>query len=214
MKKALALGLFAFLCSWFVFAEPNLSGKWKFNEKQSDDPHEKFQQAMRDNHHSGGGFEGGHGMPSGGFGGGRGSGDFRGRQGDNGEHQHMFEAPVELTISNNASVFRTIDNTGTDRSLYTDGRKNEIEMEGGRKLIATAHWEEDQLVVETQGQKGGTIRQTYELSPDSKQLFVKLRIPTPFSDEPIQIIRVYDAVPLEPSPQSTPATPPGPSGNH
>lgn len=206
MKKILTLAVFAFLCSWFAFAEPNLSGKWKLNEKQSDDPHEKFQQAMRNNHHGGGGgFEGGHGMPSGGFGGREGG--FGGHRGDTEERTHMFEAPLELTISYNAPVFRTIDNTGSDRSLYTDGRKNETEMSNGKKLISTAHWEEDLLVVETQGPNGGTIRQTYELSPDAKQLFVKLRIPTPFSDDAVQISRVYDIEPPESSPQTNQSNP-------
>lgn len=182
------------LLSSFALAEPNFSGKWKFNEKQSDDPHKKFAEAMRQNRSGGGGgFEGHHGM-HGGVGSDPGAGNWHDR-GSRGERSGMFEAPVELTISYNAPVFRTIDNSGVDRSLYTDGRKNEVELPDGRKVVSTAHWEEDSLVVESEGPNGGTMTQTYELSADGKQLFVKLRIPTPFGDQAVQIIRVYDAIP-------------------
>ena len=189
----------------FGFAQSSLSGHWKLDEKESDNPREKFAEAMR---HEDRGPGGGPGRPPGEGGGGFGGrpGGFGNRPGsdeDRSNRMKMMEAPLELTIADQDPEFRIIDNSGVDTTFYTDGRKTEKELEKGRKVVSTAHRDEDSVVVETQAPNGGKITRTYELSPDAQHLFVKLRIPMPMEDQTVTIISVYNKVP-EPATQTHP----------
>src|ERR1041385_6221670 len=165
MMKILGM-IFVFLlaASLAFSADPSsLAGKWKFNEKESDNPREKFDSGYGGHHeHSAGGGWGGGGGHYGG-------GDHQGRSG-------MFQAPAMITISYKAPEFKITDDKGTDRLYYTDGRKSEIEVREGRKMSFTSKWEDDSLIVQSDAFNGNGMSQTYSLSPDKKKLYVKLRM--------------------------------------
>jgi hypothetical protein len=105
--------------------------------------------------------------------------------------------PDQLTIEYNKPEMKVSGENGWERTLFTDGRKSEHEINtprGKGNLITTATWEGDQLKVENQGPGGGKSLTTYELAPDGKQLFVQIRMQPMFSDEPITIRYVYDKI--------------------
>jgi hypothetical protein len=181
------------LISSFVFAEPNLSGTWKFNAAESDNPRSKF-----DGMHQGGQTQPGQGQ---GYGRWHGSSQGGYSQGeshkDHGGHG-PFEPPQSLTITYAAPELKITDDKGKERILYTDGRKSEREIDSPRRgkvtITSTASWSDDQLVEESQMPDGGNMTVTYELAPDGKQLFIKSKMKTIYRDEPIEIRRVYDRV--------------------
>ena len=194
MQKRNWIFFVLFLISSFVFAEPNLSGTWKFNATQSDNPRSKYQ-----------GMHQGEQPPSGqGSSSGQGSGRWHGgsSQGnsdrEHGGHGGTFEPPQSLTITYTPPELKITDDKGKERTLYTDGRKSEREIDSPRRgkvtITSTASWSDDQLVEESQMPDGGTMTVTYELAPDGKQLFVKSKMKTIYRDEPIEIRRVYDRV--------------------
>lgn len=193
----------------FAFAQAGLSGRWKLDEKKSDNPREKIAEAMRTSNPASGPGGGGPGGPHGdwgGFGGPHGGfSNHPDADNDQGDLKKMMEAPLELTISDKDPEFRIIDNSGVDRTFYTDGRKTETEMEKGRKVASTARRDEGSVVVETQGPNGSKITRSYELSKDKQQLFVKLRAPMPMNDDDqtVTIISVYNKI-LEPATQTSP----------
>jgi len=84
------------------------------------------------------------------------------------------------------------DDNGRIRMLYTDGRKVEQETPSGEVATVKTRWEGKQIVTERETGQGGKLRETYELSPDGKQLIVTLRLDNPRFSEPLTIRRVYD----------------------
>jgi len=175
-------------------AEPNLSGKWTLNKKESDDPRKKFEEShgsssSGEHHHGGwGGQHSGGGMGQGHGGGGYGGGG----------HDHggdRMKALEELTVDFKAPEFKVTDKDGTVRTYYTDGRETEIDESRGRLRKATAKFENDQIVVTSATQDGSDSTETYYLSPDSNRLYVKVRMKSPMMDEPITFVRVYDRNP-------------------
>lgn len=172
----------------FLFAaEPTiLNGKWKLNEKESDNMRDKFQQAMKEQEGEGAG-EGGHhhrqmGAP--GFG--------QGHREMHGEASNVFQPPDSMTITYQAPELKITDSTGKERKYFTDGRKTEEEVRS-RKMTFTSRWEDDSLIVESQGPDGGKISQTYYLSPEGNKLYIKLRMQPMMLDRSITVVRVYDA---------------------
>jgi len=159
-----------------------LAGQWKLNQKESDNPREKFQQAaaqkgdQKEEHRKSGGA----------YGESKGQGRMRGKA------ENLFDAPDSLSIEINNPEVKITDSKGNTRVLYTDGRKSEKVVDKERTLTFFAKWEEDALVVTAQGPDGGNLTESYYLSPDGKQLYVKLEMRPVFMDHPITIIRVYD----------------------
>jgi hypothetical protein len=205
--KVIAYSLFVLLALGlaidFCVADANFTGKWKYNEKQSDNPRDKFQKARQDGGGSGGGWSGGH---HGGFGGpSQGMGQGYGHRGDSDRRSGSYGPPQEMTIAYTDSELKITDENGKVVTLYTDGRKAERETPDGRKVPYTSHWEDESLIVESQRSDGTKVTETYELAPDRKQLYVKLRMPLMMTDETVTILRVYDAEPAEAASQSAPA---------
>jgi hypothetical protein len=185
---------FLLLSSMLLFSlfasseEPgSIAGKWKLNEKESDDAREKIQNAMKDKMKSGGhgGLFGG--MRDHGLGGNRGS--------MSGMKEHM-EAPELMTITFDDPAIRITDEDAKEQIFYVDGRKSEKVIDD-RTVSYTSKWEDDSLIVEFEFQNGGKFMQTYYLSTSGKQLYVKLRMKPVMLDEAITIVRVYDFVPAE-----------------
>jgi hypothetical protein len=199
MKQLLSVIIFALVLAFplLVKAEVNFAGTWKKNVDQSDDPQKKFEKMMEERKSSDSHQHNyPHGDPR--MGGGQRMG-----AGEQGEHHDsegpggFIRFPDQLTIEYNKPELKLNGDKGWQRTFYTDGRKSEREVNTPRgkiNLITIATWEGDQLKVETQGPGGGKTLGTYELAPNGKQLFVQIRMQPMFSDQPITVRYVYDAV--------------------
>jgi hypothetical protein len=192
MKNLLSIFIFALILAFplVLRAEGNFAGTWKKNVEQSDDPQKKFEK-MREERDKDSSDSQHHQRPH---------GDPRmgGQHRDSEEHGGPggpMHFPDQLTIEYNKPEMKITGDKGWDRTLYTDGRKSEHEINtprGKGNLITIATWEGDQLKVTNQGPGGGKFETTYELAPDGKQLFVQMRMQPMFSDQPITIRYVYD----------------------
>jgi hypothetical protein len=166
-------------------AEPTiLNGKWKLNVKESDDMREKFQQAMKDQEGAKGHHHRQAVAPGGGFG--------QGNREMHGEMSNIFQPPDSMTITYQAPELKITDSTGKERKYFTDGRKT-VEEARGRKRTFISRWEDDSLIVESDSPDGGTMTQTYYLSPEGNKLYVKLRMQPMMLDHAITVVRVFDA---------------------
>jgi len=179
-----------FLTPIGAFADLGLSGNWKLNKKDSDDPHQEFQEAFKkehgDDHSHHGGMQREHGEGGGFHGGGH---------GPHGDPQDRMKAAEELTIEYTPPEFKITDKEGTARIFFTDGRETESESPDKKLVKATAKIDGDQIIVESSTRDGGTMTDTYYLSPDAARLYVKSRMKPMMLDEPVTFVRVYDRNP-------------------
>jgi hypothetical protein len=192
MKKYLSVFILALVFAFpvLVQAEVNFAGTWKKNVQQSDDPQKKFEKIMQEKNSS---DSHQHQRPHADARMGQRMGEHHDSEGPGG----FMRFPDQLTIEYNKPELKLTGENDWQRTIYTDGRKSEREINtprGKGNLITIATWEGDQLKVENKGPGGGKSTATYELAPDGKQLFVQIRLQTMFSDEPITIRYVYDAV--------------------
>ncbi len=187
----------------------NLSGSWKLNRNESDDPRKKMQEARGGNGGGGGRSPSGGGRPvGGGFpfplpGGGGGRGPYGGRgggqgggqdDGDREQMQELFTPANSLTISQKDAEVDLTDDQNRRRVFYTDGRQLQKSKDDKYREVA-AHWEESRLVSEEKGPRGGTIRQSFEVVPGGQQLYERLQLSDPRSGSPVVIRYVYDNIP-------------------
>ncbi|MGB6876331.1 MAG: hypothetical protein WBD87_09895 [Candidatus Acidiferrales bacterium] len=165
---------------------PNLAGTWKLNKDKSDNPRQKMQEAM--------------GNSQGGQGGGGGYGQRGGGQG--GQRGNMMDEFNQLTVVQTGSVIKVTGSSGrtlavlpADTSSNSDANSSEDSNTNGRyaQPAPTVHWQDNQLIAETQSRRGKTTR-TYELSPDGKQLYVTTRMENPRFSQPVTYRLVYDPV--------------------
>lgn len=162
-------------------AQPNLSGTWKLNEKQSDDPREKMREAMSQNASQGAGAM----RP--------------GRQGRRlGRGGGMMAEFSQLTINQTDKVVKVTGSSG--RLIATSeppSKDDENAQDNGgmmRFSPAEAKWQGSQLVAASHGFGGGTTTRTFELSPDGKQLYVTTKIENQRFSQPVTFRLVYDPV--------------------
>ena len=88
--------------------------------------------------------------------------------------------------------FRYADDS--ENLFYTDGRMTE-DLEAGL-LEARANWKKGKRIdIERESPQGGSITETYELSADGSQLFVKTKMEGNGRMPKITFQRVYDRVP-------------------
>jgi hypothetical protein len=201
MKRNLSVFIFVLVFAFplLVKAEANFAGTWKKNAEQSDDPQKKFEKLMKDREKDRDSSES-HQRPHADV---RMGGEHHDSEGPGGPGGFMH-FPDQLTIQYNKPELKLSGEKGWERTLYTDGRKSEREINtprGKANLVTTATWEGDQLNVENQGPGGGKSVTTYELAPDGKQLFVQIKMQPMFADEPITIRYVYDAASQSPQSQ-------------
>ena len=191
----------------------DLSGSWKLNEDQSDDPSQKLKQAQQAGAGNrgggnGGGSRGGVWGGGGGIGGGYpggGGGVYGGRRGMGGggesdaDRQKIQDAvnPANaLTFKQKDAEIDMTDDQSRKRVFYTDGRKIERakdKTDDYREL--TAHWDGMKLVAEEKGPHG-KITRLYEVPAGGQQL----RVSVHFDDargNPVSIHYVYDIVKAE-----------------
>ena len=212
--RCLGIGLGLLLARSPAFAGnlPDLSGTWKLNPAQSDDPQEKFKEGASGSGDStdsapssgGGGGYGGWGGHHGGHGGGRRRGG-GGSGGDAGQGPSALEGRERLVIKHADPQLTITDASGRERVLYTDGRKLEEERSFGGTTKVQTVWKDGHVEVTSQSERGPKVVQSYAVSADGSQLTVTTQID---GRRKITIHSVYDAV-HEPPPTPAAPEPPG-----
>jgi hypothetical protein len=191
-------------------SQPALSGTWKLNRDESDDPREKLRSAIQDREQNGspggmgrhggmggGGMGGGIGMGIPGIGGGMGhpgSGQ-RGGSGSNEQHARLRDvvrAPDQVSIVQKGPEIDLTDTENHVRSLFTDGRKLEKPKKDSSEAQVKAHWDHETLVTEEKGPNGEKISHAYEITNEGKQLADTLTLESKKLNTPIIIRSVYD----------------------
>ena len=173
--------------------QPDFSGTWKLNQELSDNPREKMAESMSKGRRGEGGGRGGGGMGGGMRGGEGGRGG--GRAGMQERFRERQERIQQFTIVHEDPTlqFRYADDS--ESVFYTDGRMTE-DLEAGL-LEATVSWKKSKrLEIERESVQGGEISETYELSADGSQLFVKTKMEGSGRSPKITFERVYDRIPL------------------
>lgn len=168
-------------------AKPNLAGTWTLNQKQSDDPRQKMQEAMNANGNQNGSSDTNPGR----------TGGRRGRGGRGGGM--MMRQFSQLTISQTDKGLNVAGATGrliaTTEPQSNDQNAQDNQDNGGgmmRMRPAEAKWQGSQLVA-TSDMFGSTITRTFELSPDGKQLYMTTKIESQRFSQPVSYRFVYDA---------------------
>ncbi|MGH9733865.1 MAG: hypothetical protein ACRD8A_04670 [Candidatus Acidiferrales bacterium] len=164
-------------------ARPNLAGTWTLNQKQSDDPRQKMQEAMKANANQNGSDDTNPGR----------TGRRRGRGGRGGMMMRQFS---QLTITQTDKGLNVTGATGrliaTTEAQSND--QNADDNDGGMRRMrpAEAKWQGSQLVA-TSDMFGGAITRTFELSPDGKQLYMTTKMENQRLSQPVIYRFVYDA---------------------
>jgi hypothetical protein len=145
-----------------------------------------------------GGGHGGYGGPGGGggMGGGRGHGGYGGGHGGGyGQGGDSSKDFSQLTIDQTDTMTKVTGSTGHVLALYsaTDPGNSKSTNESNASA-PSAEWQDGQLVVVTQSDRGGKTTRTFELSPDGKQLYVSTRMDNPRFNQPVTFRFVYDPV--------------------
>jgi hypothetical protein len=171
--------------------QPDFSGAWKLNPELSENPRDKMSEGMSKGRGGMGGGRGGGGMGGGmrGGGGGRG-GDREGMQ----ERFRDQEVRIqEITIVHEDPSLQFMYGDGSEHVFYTDGRMTE-DLEAGL-LEARASWKKGKRIeIERDSPQGGLVTETYELSDDGSQLFVKTKMEGNGRMPKVTFQRVYDRV--------------------
>jgi len=162
-----------------IGGKPNLSGLWKLNRGDSDDPRKKMQQANANSRNRGG--WGGPGGPGGSGGPGGGGGQPGGRtqrddeQGDSGG---MLTDLSYLTVKQTATTVRVLTDSGHLLAQYPLPDQGDSKSSPGSQdpKASSAQWQGDQLVVVAPGNNGGKTTRTFAVSSDASQLYVTTRM--------------------------------------
>jgi hypothetical protein len=177
----------------------NILGAWRLNRDDSDDPRQKSNQrkvndpdANRGGPHVG--FPGG---PLGGPGpgGGQRGGAPRETQDDKERYRELIDPSVRLRLERKGDadpVVTMYGDQGRKTIFYTDGHKPDTSGVGTD--LVEARWDGGKLVSESQLPKKGSMRRTYEVSPDGFQLYEEVELVTGKDKNPSKFRFVYDAV--------------------
>jgi hypothetical protein len=167
----------------------NLSGRWLYNAKASDDARQKMREGTEGR---GGPGEGpGGGDPGGGGPGAGGMGPPPGDMDDDDARESMraiFEPAEELTVTQTATEVSIDEKFGRTRRLHPDGKK--YKTENGTSEIKTA-WKEGKLVVETTRDRGTGVTETWELVPGGSRIIVNVKMQGGFGPS-VELKRIYD----------------------
>ncbi len=197
-------------------AKPNMAGTWALNKAQSDDPRQKMHDAMGGGEGGHGGQGGGYGGRGGWGGGGNGGGGNGGGEGGGyggngggggrgqGRGEGMINELSQLTIEQTSTSAKVTGSSGRVLALYSanntasstsaqgsSGSSSGSSGGGDEYAPPAAQWQRSQLVAVAE-RRGGTNTQTYELSPDGKQLFVTTKMESQRFTQPVIFRLVYD----------------------
>ena len=184
----------------------NLVGSWRINPDESDDVHQKIEEARNrsgsNNPNPGNGGNGpypgngggngpygrptnspypGGGSPYPGNGGGNGPSGRRGGMGDptNYEDRQQLQDLIEPATSLSfVQKENEVDVTDDQgrKRIYLTDSRHPQKSKDANYQESAAHWEGARLVAEEKGLHGGRITRTYELTPDGKQLNENVRL--------------------------------------
>src|SRR5215470_2827029 len=185
----------------------NILGPWRLNRDESDDPKTRSnQRKMNDPNTSRGGNSGPRvGWPGGGMGG-PGTGAPRGNGGpqkdtdsDRERYRELIDPSVRLRMerkNDTDPVVTMFGDQGRKTIFYTDGKKPDTPAGVGTDIVE-AKWDGEKLVSESALPKKGSMRRTYEVSPDGYQLWEEVELVTGKDKNPARFRFVYDAVAVE-----------------
>ena len=170
-----------------VSGQERFTGTWLRNEKESDNPGEKFQKAFE-------GMQGGKGRPPRlpGGGGGPPGGEMPGPPGG----MPGTERPADQveTRLQGGEFHVAPAGEGRVRIFYLDGKTHVREAGNGLKIETLAVMKGDRIVVEQKTGMGAKITETYEVSPDGARMVVTVRFEGKRMKEPVVVRTVYDAI--------------------
>jgi len=104
----------------------------------------------------------------------------------------LTKNPEFLQIDQRGKQIVITDDSGHAQTYYPDGKKHEGKDANGNKISTKAEWEGTSLVAETKLGRSEILTETFRLSEDRNQLYVKSRLETPSLPGPVNIRRVYD----------------------
>jgi hypothetical protein len=91
----------------------------------------------------------------------------------------------------------SISNAATNRS-FTPGERSVVSVPSG-VADQVAGWSGKDFLIEVRPQIGPQVRETYTLSPDGKQLLVKIDVASEGRNRAMKVIRVYDRSTKDPA---------------
>jgi hypothetical protein len=121
--------------------------------------------------------------------------DAQGKSGSGASDQKwdwLAKNPKFLQIDQRAKQIVITDDSGHVQTYHLDGKKHEGKDANGYTISTKAEWEGNSLVTETKLARSEILTETYRLSDDRSQLYVKSRFETPSLGSPVSIRRVYD----------------------
>ena len=176
----------------------NILGAWQLNRDESDDPRQRSNQRKAND--SGGNPGGGPrlGWPGGGMGGGHhgNGGPQNGTAQDKDRYNQLLDPSVRLELErkNDADpLVVMMGDQGRKTIFYTDGHKPDAPAGVGTDVVE-ARWDGAKLVSDSTLPKNGSLKRTYEVSPDGLQLWEEVEMVTGKDKYPSTFRFVYDAV--------------------
>lgn len=161
---------------------PDISGRWIFNEKQSDVTDKRVEVALK---------AGGEKVKRQWF---KKTKDrYKGGPVEQELYDHIsYDHSLVIELSPPEFTFTYDDNFV--RPVYTDNRGRSISLNRLEDIedFSFAHWSDGKLLVEARPRDGGFANETYTLINDGSQLRVELYIKPRSFQVPIEIVRVYD----------------------
>jgi len=182
----------------------NILGAWRLNRDESDDPKtHSNQRKVNDNSGNRGGNSGPRiGFPGGGIGrpgvgGPRNTGSSqKDTDADRERYLELIDPSVRLRMDrkNDKDPIVTMSgDQGRKTIFYTDGRKPDAPAGVGTDVVE-AKWDGARLVSESLLPKKGSLKRTYEVSPDGLQLWEEVEMVIGKDKNPSRFRFVYDAV--------------------
>ncbi|HJZ79330.1 MAG TPA: hypothetical protein VKD91_03260 [Pyrinomonadaceae bacterium] len=155
---------------------PDFNGVWKLNQHEGDNTKEKIEQAIGKKKRLFGGM----------------------KQKRMSAALENVKAPETLQITQQGSQITITRPDGRPRTVYTDGRSQQIETRNGKTVEMNATQRPGQIVIETRTEgRRGKIIETYTLAANGRKLNVTLQVESERLSEPLVIHRVYDAAERE-----------------
>ncbi len=102
----------------------------------------------------------------------------------NPKYLHVDQSSDHIAVSNDSDETET---------FYPDGKKHDTKDVDGKKITTKGDWDGGSFIGETKLSRSQKITETYQLSSDSKQLYVTTRFEDTALRGPVTIRRVYDA---------------------
>jgi hypothetical protein len=188
-------------------AYPNLTGSWKLDKDQSDDPAKVMQEARESSSGGGGSGGGATGHGHGGRGGGHGGGGRSSEGTGGGPDSSFFSALESLTIQHDEPTLTITDAAGRIRIVYTDARKSEEEHSHGGTTKVTARWKDGHIEITSVPERGPRVTETWSITADRSQLMVTTKFEGDRGSG-TTLHRVYDAQEAAPKAPAEPKAPP------